>query len=212
MPYPYATLAAVKLRLFGDATTVTTDDPILAAMCEQTNARLELYTRRAIGSSTVTQTVNGYSNIDMQPLENGHLLLFKDGIRNVGSLQLAAYTGGSFSTVPATDYFILPASNERQPGWPGFELWMSNVPSASNSLPYVQVGFSNVLITYDAGWDAMPADVREVAETATVRAYQRRQVGESDQTGAPDLGVSIVFNKWEQSVLDVYRWRPVFVV
>lgn len=203
MAYPYATLSAVKLRM---DITDSSNDAVLGPIVDHVNAKIEAYTFRAIGSNTVTHTLDGFD-----ALENQHCLILKDGVRAISLLQVAPYTGAALVTVPATDYFIQPGDSERQPGWPGFEVWMTNVPSTTNTYPYFPPGFANVVITYDAGWAQMPTEVREVAETAAVRAWQRRQVGEGDTTGQPDLGETIVFNRWERGVLDVYRWRPVFV-
>src|SRR5690349_4289549 len=91
----YATTATLKTRL---GITDTTDDALFATICDQSNAYVEGYTGRpicAIGSTSYT--FDGYN-----ALENGRCLIVPMlGVRAIGTLEVAPYTGADFVTVPA---------------------------------------------------------------------------------------------------------------
>lgn len=204
---PYATVAAVKVRL---GLTSTNRDSFLASLCDQANELVESITHRAIGSSTVTSAV--YHGWDA--LEEGRCLILKDGIRSVTSVEVAPFTGAAFVTVPTTDYFTLPDASQRQPGWPAFELWMTDIPSPANTYPYFPGGFNNVRVSYTAGWDAMPNELRAAAERTVVRAYQGRAAGIGDGAGedalVTDIGHFLAYP--DRRVIEHYAWKPVSIV
>lgn len=208
MAYPYATVANVKVRL---GVTVTTIDAVLASLCEQANTGIESITYRAIGSNSGTYLFDGYD-----ALEGGRMLYVKDGVRTISSLEVASYTGDSFVTVPSTDHFIRPLAHHRQPGWPGFEIWMTDIPAASNTLPVFLPGFENIRVTVSAGgWAEMPGNLRGAAERTVVRAYQGRQSGETDEQGNADIGVSLIERYMHIDDLHIvksYRWQNVEII
>ena len=208
MPYPYATVSAVKARL---GLTTTTADSLLAAMCEQVNAYIESVTGRALGSSTVTnELLDGW-----EAMEGGYCLVYPKGIRSISSLEVASYTGAPFQTIPDTDYFIRPVAAMRSPGWPAFEIWMTDIPSAANPLPTFQQGFATIRHTSDIGWAQMPPDVREVGEVAVVRAYKARQAGQTDEVGNDETGVQTIsrfISARDRETLMRYRQRVIEII
>lgn len=208
MPYPYATTAAVKARL---GITNTTHDSLLSGMCEAVNALVESIAQRALGSSTVTaEKLDGWDT-----LEGGRVIVYPRGVRSISSLEVAAYTGSTYVTVPSTDYFLRPTANLRTPGWPAFEIWMTDIPAAANSLPTFEGGFDTIRMTADIGWAQMPVDVREVAEVTVVRAWQARQAGQTDEAGTDENGtvtVSRHLSARDMQTLMRYRWRSIEIV
>lgn len=207
MALPYATLANVKARI---GNTNTNRDALLSTLCVQANELVESITYRAIGSNAVAgQLIDGW-----EAMENGRCLMFKNGIRSVTSLEIAPYTGAAFVTVPITEVFIQPGEQIRQPGWPGFELWMTDIPSASNTQPYFPPGYQNIRISYTNGWDAMPNDLRAAAERTVVRAFAARNAGQADQVGDENVGGNIgTFLAYpDRMTILGYQWRSIDII
>lgn len=195
----YAGLANVKARL--DITDAA-DDVDLQRFCDWVNAWVENKTGRILAP-----IVSGGPFLfdGRDALEGGRLLVIPQGIRAINTLEVATTTGGSFSTVPATDYFLRPTAQERDPGWPATELWMTDIPSAGNATPYFPPGFANIRITGPAngtlGWPAQPDEVVAIAEKIVVLGWQAKASGSADETGSGDYA-SIV-----RSVLDGRDWH-----
>lgn len=185
MTAAYATLAGVKARL---GITSTTDDALIQSLADQVNAWIESTTGRILAPDPTTV----YTQDGWDALEGGRMMPFPRGIRSLTSVEVAAYTGGPFSTVPATDWFLRPSDPDRVPGWPYTELWMTNIPSVGNQYPAFYPGFGNVRLTGAFGWDAIPPEITDVALTTVVRAWQGRQSGQADVIGNDETGAPIV--------------------
>lgn len=183
--FAYASTSNVKTRL---GITGTTEDVVLGRICDQVNGWIESETGRIIAPITYSAAL--FDGNDA--LENGRLLMIPRGIRTVSLLRVALYTGASFNTIPSTDYFLSPNSQERDPAWPAFELWMTDIPSATNAAPYFAPGFANIELTGTGGWAAAPDEVVDVAETMVVRAYQNRATGQTDLLGADEMGRAVI--------------------
>ncbi len=181
----YATLAAVKSRL---GITGTTNDAVLQALCDQVNGWIETTTGRIIAPDPTTSYVqDGFG-----ALEGGRMLPFPRGIVSLTKLEIATYTGGPFSVVPATDYYLRPSGPDLVPGWPYTELWMTNIPSVNNQYPAFYPGFDNVRLTGSFGWPAIPKEIAEVAEVTVVRAWHGIQAGQADVVGSDATGAPVV--------------------
>lgn len=182
----YATLTAVKARL-GIGTADTTDDAEIQVICDQANGYIESLTGRPICDlGTATYTFDGYDSLDNR-------VLFVDrGVRTITQLQTATYSGGSFATVPATDYFLRPATQELDPGFPFTQVIMTNVPSANNFSPLFYDGFNTVKITGTFGFASIPDEIREIGEVMAVRSWSARQAGQTDQIGASEMGQPVI--------------------
>jgi len=205
--YPYATLANVKARM---SLTSTGNDPVLSRLCDMANALVEGVTHRSIGSNTGTYTFDG-SNAR----EEMRCLPLNNGIQSISLLEIAPYTGAAYVTVPASDYFIRPSQANREPGWPGTEVWMTNIPSTTNTYPYFPVGYDTVRVTGVWGWSDMPLEVRDVAERTVIRAFQSRQAGEADGTGSADIGEQLIrsaLTAADRRTLMRFAWRSVDII
>ena len=181
----YATLADTKLRL-GLGTATTTDDTLLQDLCDQVNGWIEATTGRVVAPYAGTYTFDGYEALDDVTFP------VRMGIVALSSLEIAQQTGGTFSTIPATDYFLNPPSASREPGWPAFRLLLSDVPSGSNPYPYFPAGYQNVRMAGTFGWSAIPDELIDVALTTTVRAWHARQAGQADIVGTDEYGRPLV--------------------
>lgn len=205
MAYPYTTLERIKSRL---NISDSNDDASLQWAVDGTNAYIESITERAIGSNTVTQQlIDGWDCLDERTL------IYKDGVRSITTLEVKPYTGGDWVTVPATDYFVRPSEHLRVPGWPGFEIQMTDIPSSGNTYPFFPSGYETIRLTAAVGWAEMPTELREVADVIAVRVWQARQFGQQDMGGTDDAGV-VTFTR-ATSARDMrtimrFKWRPVW--
>ena len=128
-----------------------------------------------------------------------------NGIHSISLLRVALYTGGPFSTVPSSDYFIRPVSQKRDQGWPGTELWMTNVPSATNTTPTFAPGFANIEITGAAGWLAIPDEIASIALNLVTTLYRRRGTGGGNDT----VNVGPDGTRTISLLLDSSDWRTI---
>jgi hypothetical protein len=129
-------------------------------------------------------------------------------VRSLSLVETAPTTGAAFTTVAATDYFMRPTTQERSPGWPATELWMSDVSAA-----YFPPGYDNVRLTGTFGFAMVPPRIESVARRLVVRTYASRQAGQGDLLGAGgDSGapmVSSFLSKRDRETLDLFRMMQV---
>lgn len=176
MAQPYVTLVAAKARL---GITNTTDDAVLQSLCDQANAWVESCTGR-VPAPFGTGSTFTFHHFPQDASDDGRVFPAPWGIASTTSLQVAPHTGADYVTVPATDFYPMPAPQDRDPGWPATELHMSDVPSASNGQPYFGRGYNVVRITGDFGWSAIPHEVTEVATNLCLALWRSRSAGTSD--------------------------------
>lgn len=181
----YATLADAKLRL-GFGTATTTDDSLLQDLCDQVNGWIEATTGRVIAPYAGTYTFDGYDALDDTTMP------VRMGIVALTSLEIAPLSGGTFATIPATDYFLNPPAGNREPGYPAFRVILTDVPVSGNPYPYFPPGYQNVRMAGTFGWAAIPDELTDVALTTTVRAWNARQAGQSDMIGTDEYGKPLV--------------------
>lgn len=207
----YATLTAAKLRL-GD--TDSNDDTLLQGFCDQVNQYIETKTGRifvpepSVGTMVFTQ--DGFD-----ALENGRLMLFPRGIVSLAQLRVGTYTGAPKAVIPAGDWFLRPSGPDLQPGWPYTELWMTNIPSAGDTLPYFPPGFDTVELTGVFGWPAMPDDIVTVGLDLVVAAYQARASSGGDSFTIGTEGQRTwnrLLSATDRETLDRYTRRDVDIV
>jgi hypothetical protein len=100
----------------------------------------------------------------------GRSLRIPKGIRSITTLSVATTdqpsSGGTYTAVTATDYYIDPPEIERDASWPGTSI---RFLSTSGSLFYT--ASYGVEIVGAFGWASVPYDIQGVAIRATVRRY-----------------------------------------
>lgn len=182
----YAAVIPVKARL-GIPAGDTDSDAELQVICNQVNGYIESLVGRPICNlGTATYTYDGYDAID------NRILFIARGLQSVSSLETATYSGGPYSTVPATDYFLRPSLQERDPGWPATQIIMTNVPSANNFSPLFYDGYQTTRITGVWGFANTPDEITEIGEVMAVRAWTSRQAGQTDQIGISEGGQPVI--------------------
>jgi hypothetical protein len=129
--------------------------------------------------------------------------------RAISELAVATQTGGSYTVLPATDYFSRPLPQDRSPGWPATRIELSDYPTGSAW--WFWPGYATVRAKLVLGWSAIPDDIQGIALTAVVRSWQARQSGQTDivgtdETGAPIVSRYIPAADW--ATLKAYRVAP----
>lgn len=130
-------------------------------------------------------------------------------VRAVTELAVATQTGGSYTVLPATDYYLRPLPQDREPGWPATRIELSDLPSGGYY--YFPEGYATVRITAVLGWPAIPDDITDVAVTMAVRAWHARQTGQGDVVGTDETGsavISRIISPRDRETLKRYRVMP----
>jgi hypothetical protein len=134
-------------------------------------------------------------------------LLLPRGIRAVTTLEYAPSTGGSYTEIPSTDYFLRPVEHERLTGQAANRITLSNT-SGIGTFP---TGYSVIRLTGTGGPAAVPDDVRMVAVTVAERSWLASRSGRADevQTVEPDGSVTVTryIAAEDKRILGRYR-RP----
>lgn len=183
----YATVANVKKRLASSDSYSSDDDAVLATLCAGINGWIELKAQRVLGPIEDATYVFDASDWT----EDGTVLPIRHGIRSVTSLKLATASGATLQLVPADEYELLPRSQNRQFGYPATRLHLHN-EGGTSPIARVYAGRGVTELIGDFGWETVPSEIQELAETAVVRAWHGRQAGQSDIIGSDETGEPIV--------------------
>lgn len=203
----YTSLSALKTRM---GITDTNSDTILGAVATACNEMIEGYIGAPIGDAgTATRTFDG----------NGEDVLWvRQGLRSIGTLEIADETDGTFSTMAATEYTLRPHDYDRPSGWPA---WKIVLKDTAKTYGVFTPGFDTVRVTPGAGggwgWATVPPELAAVADIMATRMFQARQAGEMMVVGNTDFGQAIVRFLPEpeyRAVLDRFRnmISPMFAI
>ena len=202
----YATLGGVKRRM---EITDSTDDAVLADIIADVNLDVEDMTGRQVGPGTVSaELLDGYD-----ATEDGMCLEYPKGLREITTLEVAATTGADFATVPAADIYLRPSSYLRPPDWPAFELWMTDTPSSTNTVPVFNPGLENIRLTADIGWAAIPSTLISAAEVTVMRTFLSNRGGHVD--GSDELGersYRALWRGWDVRTVKRYALKSVEII
>jgi hypothetical protein len=173
----YATAAALKALL---DTTVTSDDPLLALICDRVNQFIESETGRClapIASAAYVYDGDGSPSLYLPTPTGGELI---GGIRAVTLVEIKLFTTDGWHTLASTEYFL-----RQQVGVTGpFErLLYTDYPQGISAV-WPQ-GYGTVRVTGTAGWDAIPDDITELALLIAARAWNDRLTGIQDVMSGP---------------------------
>lgn len=157
-------------------------------------------------------------------LENGKLLPMPLGLVAVTSLEVCTFSAGSggalapnviFYTIPNADYFLRPVLSQRSPGWPATELWITNVPTPSDTTPSFYPGYNNIRLDCTPYWPAIPDDVIPVAEQVAVSLYRSRgsQGGQTINIGTDGTQtIERALSSIDWQTINRYRVRQIGVL
>jgi hypothetical protein len=175
----YVTATILKARA---GITDATDDTLIGVICDQVNQFIEGTTGRILAPVTsVARTFDG---------DGSPCLRVRQGVRVVSTLECAYYTGGSYTTLPSTDYFLRPEADRVTPAEPYTSIELSNLPTGGFSV--FPRGYNTVRVTATWGPAAIPDDIAEVAVTIAMRAWFARQAGQQDIIGSDEMGRPLV--------------------
>lgn len=183
----YATLSAVKSRL---GITGTSDDALLQAILDQVNTWIETACGRVVAPRAESQLVLDGDLAEDDECGVRRRLPCPFGVRSLTKLEVALRTGGSYTEVPAADWYLRPHAHLRRPGWPATLIVLTDIPTGSISRFYP--GRDTIRLTGSFGWDAVPDDLAEVAEVLAVRTWHARSSGQADVVGTDETGAPIV--------------------
>lgn len=127
----------------------------------------------------------------------------------VTELAVASQTGGSYTVLPATDYFLRPSSQERELGWPATRIELSDHPAGG--IFYFPRGYDTIRLRAVTGWPAIPDEITDLALTMVVRAWHARQSGQTDIVGNDETGAPVVsryISGRDRETLKRYRVAP----
>lgn len=181
------------------------DDELLLDIARQVTADIQGYTKRRF----VRSPMNGTTTFLFDVRQASRTLWVVAGIASMTTLEVATQTGGAFTTVPTTDWFLDPPEQDRDFGWPATRVTISDVPSGS--IPFFYPGKRVVRGTMAIGWETIPSDVAGIGEAAVVRRWKAKQSGQADIVGASEFGSRTLrfISPEERERLDWYAYRPV---
>ena len=148
------------------------------------------------------QTALYYFDVDYP----GGRVLWLD-VRSVTSLYTTTITGGAYTLLDPTNYFLRPLPQDREPGWPATRIELSDVSASLSFWP----GYNTVKLIGVVGWPAIPDDITDVALTMAVRSWHARQSGQTDIVGSDETGAPIVsrfLSSRDRETLKRYRVVP----
>jgi hypothetical protein len=174
----YATAGALKALI---GTTVTTDDSLLADICDRVNQYVESTTGRVlapIASTTYLYDGDGTNSLFLPlPVDKAPI----GGIQALTLVEIQSGTGAGYATVTAGEYFL---RNRLGMTGPYQRLYLSDV-GTYRAWPR---GYATVRLTGTAGWAAIPDDLIDTALVIAQRAWNGRQVGYQDVVGTDEMG------------------------
>lgn len=194
----YMTAALLKTQL---GISDTTDDTVLGYVADRINQFIEGKTRRVLAPVTSTAYVfdgTGTPSLDVTQ----HVAGFTGGLRAISLLEVAPHTGASYTTLPATDYFLRDVSG---PAMPFDRVYLSDLPTGGYSR--FPRGFATVRITATAGPAAIPDDIILVATNVGTRAWHSIQsagAGDASVVGTDEMGAIVTRSFWPME-LDILR-------
>lgn len=141
--------------------------------------------------------------------QSGYLLRFPKGITSISTLSIASSnqppTGGSYTAVASTGFWLDPQLAERTPGWPATRIVLSSTGSAR----FYDAEFGASIVG-QAGWPAVPADIQGIAQDAVIRAFIGKESAASAVSVGPSGAITLLRGMSPENLatLDWYRDWP----
>lgn len=182
----------------------TTADEVLLEHIRRVTAEINGYTRRLFTRSPAS----GTKTVLFDVRQVSRSLWVPRGIAEMSQLELATQTGGAFTTISASDWFLDPPDSERDFGWPATRITLSDL--ATSGMSFFSIGKRVVRATMAEGWAAVPADVAGIGERAVIASFLSKGSGAGGVAAiGPSGGTTILRNisPADRATLDWYRAR-----
>lgn len=185
--------------------TGTANDESILEHIRRVTSEIQLYTGRRF----VRDPLSGTEALSFDVARDSRILWVPAGIAACTQVEVATYTGGSFTVVSSADWFLDPPEQERSYGWPATRVTISDVPTGSVSHFYQ--GKRTARLTMALGWDTIPYDVQGIGERASVSAYMSKGSGGVNAAIGPSGAMTILrhISPADRATLDIYRVVPV---
>lgn len=127
---------------------------------------------------------DGFSAVD-----EGRTIVYDPGLITLAAVETAAYTGGPWGVVQVGDWFLRPTPVD--PGWPFFEVILTNVPHPSTTFPTFYPGYANIRLIGPGpctgqtsvpfvGWPAIEETIRDIALKCVLVGFRGRTTAGTD--------------------------------
>lgn len=201
--------------LIGDMNATTQESGVVLSV---SGATVTLTANLAATYASGKTVITTYLFDGAEMVEGGAVLLIPTGLISVVQVRTGFMTGSTLQLLPTSQWQPRPQPQNRKPGWPYTQLWMTTTPSTwaplFQSTAAWRGPFSNIEVAGQLGWPAPPDDVVDVGVTTATRAWQGRQSGQQDVVGSDILGrpvISRFLSARDHDVLTLYRDRIVEV-
>jgi hypothetical protein len=191
----------VKQRL-GIADSSTTEDENLLEIIRSVTADIQVYTGRRFVRSPLSGTTTFYFDVERY----GRTLRIPQGIATMSTLEVATTsqpeTGGTFTTVSSTSWFLRPVTAERDFGWPATSVVLSDLSGS-----YFYPGYNTVRATMALGWATVPSDVETIGQNMVVANHMAKASGGPAALIGPTGAMTVLRNlsPEDRGKLDRYR-------
>lgn len=201
-----ASLYDVKLRVRSDAGAAdTADDALLLQLMAELTADISSH----CGRRFVRSPLSGTASFLFDVRKSSRRLRIPQGIAQITALEVATSsqpaTGGSYTTVPTSDWYPRPEPAQRIFGWPATALVITDNPAGP--VPAFYAGHNVVRATMAIGWPTPPADVQGIFINAVLRRFLGRGTGVIQSVGSESFGAGRLL-RWispeEREKLDWY--------
>lgn len=192
----YCTATTIKAKLsIGDAV----DDTLLGTVASETNDWLEGKIGFPVGPTTSEERLFD----GMHTTHGGRCLpVYPWGVRAITQLRYTGSTGGSYTNLSSSDYFIRPPSHMRRTDYPGFEIWLSDNGTLA---AFPTTGYNVIGVTATWGWASIPAELSGIASRVGVAMYRRRSSGSAQFATAEGLADDVASEELSGS-----DWRTIW--
>lgn len=191
----------------GKSATDSSQDESIAQKIGEVSAAIMGYTGRRFARTPASGTTTYLFDI----ARHGRILRVPQGIAEMTTLEVAVSsqpeTGGTYTTVPTTDWFLRPVVAERDFGWPATSVEISDL--SSNRF---YAGYNVARLTMALGFTAVPLDIRGMAIRASVSNVLAKGSGRTGEAFIGPNGAMMVLrdlSPTDMRRLDWYAHKPV---
>lgn len=185
----YATQSALAALIGGGQTFDTADTTLQGLICDRTNQFMESEMHQVvapISSATYLYDGRGLRHLYL-PFPAGAATVGIGGLRAATLVEVAAYTGASYDTIDATQYFLRGNASMAGPA-----RWLVFSDRPTGLYQHWPDGYATVRVTATAGWAAIPDDLTQLALGVAQRAWNARQAGMQNVDALDENGRPVV--------------------